>query len=175
MRVVAWALAAVAAVALGPAAGQTPEQPEACTSEPPAIVEFEVLSCRPGALAIEEQIAGVRLWWLRPFLESVASSNPGVVVRGRVIRSRVIEGPETVARWLDGGGEEDLFYTSSDPDFCRTFEGLDATQLVREEPCCDVIPPVSVACVLDLFEARALTPALQELAKSYSWPPELER
>ncbi len=65
---------------------QPETQPEPCTSHPPAIIELEVQACRPGELAIEEEIAGTRLWWLRPYLESVASSNPGVVVRGRTRR-----------------------------------------------------------------------------------------
>ena len=99
----------------------------------------------------------------------MASGNPGVVVRGTVERLRDLEGYESVGPWRDASLPTELFYTSSDPDFCSTFEGLETVLFLREEPCCDIIPPASVACVLRLFEARSLTPRLRTLAES---PPE---
>lgn len=147
-------------------AAQEPE--EACTSHPPAVIELEVWSCRPGALAIEEEIAGTRLWWLRPYLESVAFSNPGVVVGGRVRRLRPIEGMEFTSPWQESELVADYFFTSSDPDFCSTFEDLESVLLLREEPCCDIIPPAGVACVLHLFEVRSLSPELRDRAESQS-------
>lgn len=166
-------LATAAEVRGGPlepydSAGQAEAVELVCTSHPPAIVEMAVEGCVPAGVSIETEIAGTRLWWLRPYLESVAAGNPGVVVRGRIERLRALEGYESIGPWRDASVPAELFYTSSDPDFCATFEGLETILLLREEPCCDVIPPASVACVLRLFEARSLTPRLQALAESPS-------
>jgi len=135
------------------------------------MLELELLECRPAEVEIADRIAGVDLWWLRPYLESVAQGNPGVVLRGRALRFRDVGQGATILPWDEGDGlEEKYFFTSSDPDFCSAFEGLERLTLIREKPCCDMIPPPSVACVLDVAEVR---PAPEQEPAEYKTSPGL--
>lgn len=140
-----------------------------CVPAPARVVEFELIACQPADVAIAERIAGADLWWLRPYLESVALGNPGVVLRGRALRFHEGDQGATILPWEEGDGlEEQVFYTSSDPDFCGAFDGLEALTLVREEPCCEIVPPANVACVLDVAEVR---PVREDSPVEFHAPP----
>ncbi len=137
-----------------------------CVAVPARIVALDFQGCRPAAVAIEEQVVGSRVWWLRDYMISIAEQVPGVVLRGRVARWRQFEPPQTLGPWQRGGSEEEYFFASLDPEFCATFEPLDSILLVVARPCCDIIPPVDLACLLELPQARSPTPLERELAET---------
>ena len=139
-----------------------------CPAEPARIIELDLLACRPAGVAVEEQVAGSRVWWLWDYMTSIARQVPGVLVRGKVVRWRRFEPPQTLGPWGRGGSDEELFFPSLDPEFCSTFEPLDSVLLVSYVPCCDIIPPVDVACLLELRQARSPTPLERALAGSES-------
>ena len=145
---------------LAPLAAQVAEPEDRCVDEPARIVELELDGCRPAEIALEEQMAGTTVWWLRPYMLSIAEANPGVMLRGRVWRSRVFDLPQTFGPWTDDGNEEEFFYTSTDGRLCEAFAGVEDSLFLAEPPCCDVIPPVSVACLLQTQELRPVLPHL---------------
>lgn len=132
----------------------------ACVERPSRVVEAEINGCRPAEIAIEEQVAGTRIWWLRPYLLSIARANPGVLLRLRVRRASEFDPPESVGPWRDDGGEAEFFFGSSDGALCDAFAGVEEALFLAEPPCCDVIPPVSVACLLETDELRPVFPFL---------------
>lgn len=157
----------LAALVFLPVAGRAAD----CLPSVAEMLELELVDCRPADVALAERAAGADLWWLRPYLESVAEGNPGVVIRGRVLRFRDVERQATILPWEEGDGfEDEFFYTTLDPDFCGTFDGLETVTLIRERPCCDMIPPPNVACLLDVAEVR---PAPEQAPDEYETPPGL--
>ena len=136
-----------------------------CVAEPARVVELEPIACRPALVAVEELAAGSPVWWLQEYMTSIARQVPGVLVRGKVARFRRYEPPQTLGPWQSGTGDEELFYPTLDPELCATFAPLDSVLLVCDLPCCEVIPPVDVACLLELPQARAPTPLERELAE----------
>ena len=156
LRTALWAVVALAATA---ARGD-------CIASPSRIVELELGGCRPAAVAVEEQTAGSPVWWLRDYMTAIARQVPGVLVRGGVARWRRYEPPQTLGPWQRGGADEEVFYPSTDPEFCATFGPLESVLLVVDVPCCDVIPPVDLACLLELPQARPPTPLERELAET---------
>jgi hypothetical protein len=136
-----------------------------CPAEATRVVALDLSACRPASVAIEEQVAGSAVWWLWDYMASIAWQAPGVVVRGSVARWRRFVPPQTLGPWQPGGSDEEYFFPSLDEEFCSTFEPLDSILLVIDVPCCDIIPPVDVACLLELPQARSPTPLERELAE----------
>lgn len=159
-------LLAAALLALAPGAGRAASSPgldERCVDAPSRILELELSGCRPAEIALEEQMAGTGVWWLRPYVLSIAAANPGVMLRGRVGRWRVFDLPQTFGAWTDGGGEEEHFYPSLDPGLCAAFADVEEALLLAQPPCCELIPPASVACLLQVEELRPLLPHLLDV------------
>ena len=125
-----------------------------CVDRPSRAIEVEIVGCRPAAIAIEEQVAGTRVWWLRDYVQSIARANPGVLLRVRVRRQRAYRLPESFAPWSEGGDEEELFYTSRDAELCRAFADVGEALFLAEPPCCDRIPPANTACLLRVDELK---------------------
>lgn len=150
-----WVVAMLVAVTLG----------AECAAEPARIIELDLQGCRPASVAIEEQAAGSHIWWLWEYMTSIASQVPGVLIRGNVARWRSYDPPQTLGSWEPGGSDEEHFFPSLDAEFCATFEPLDSILLVSHQPCCEIIPPADVACLLELPEARSPTPLEREMAE----------
>lgn len=135
-----------------------------CVARPDRLVELELTGCRPATTALEEQVAGSPVWWLREYVLSIAEQVPGVLVRGTVVRWRTVEVGQTLAEWQPGAGDEEYFYPSLDPGFCAAFDPLESVLLLRQPICCDALPPADVACLLELPVARPPTPSLRRLS-----------
>ena len=135
-----------------------------CAVELARIVELDLQGCRPAAVAIEEQAAGSHVWWLWDYMTSIARQVPGVLIRGTVRRWRSYDPPQTLGTWEPGGSDEEYFFPSLDAEFCATFEPLDSILLVSQLPCCEIIPPADVACLLELPQVRSPTPLERQMA-----------
>jgi hypothetical protein len=143
-----------------------PEARASCIqSEPNRVATVTVTSCSTVGELAKARLGNVDLPWVVSHVNNVVKSNPGVVVAGRVTRKIHVEQySDHEFRFVDivPSDESAVWFVRGETLSCGAFKAHSVVELYATEKCCDIFPPMDVACLLELSQA---TPVGDHLRK----------
>ena len=123
-------------------------------------VEVQVDSC-VSAVAYSKDRVENELGWVREFVSSLLEQGHEIVITGRVLReARVVEPSEEALEPAISSSRVGSWVLGPKGATCSGLNSGEVLLFLEPRPCCDVLPPQTAACLLEIGYLEPLSESL---------------